>query len=126
MHVPEQDLAELRRRIRATRRPGRRTVHDQSQRVQSATRAGGATAATLGAWLVFENEAAVSMAALVCFKSGERSRVIHRPGVQGRHRGAHRGFTSQDHRDLLVRAHLQLGGPIVVVWDHLNVHRRGR
>ncbi|OMI84672.1 DDE endonuclease [Streptomyces sp. M1013] len=116
---------------------------------------GKATAATLGAWLVFEDEAAVSMtshrartwaprgstptvrfngasrgrismAALVCFKAGERSRLIYRPRVQGHHRGAHRGFTWQDYRDLLVRAHLQLGGPVVVIWDNLNVHRCSR
>ncbi len=65
----------------------------------------------------------VSMAALACFKPGERSRLIYRPRIQGHHRGAHRGFTWQDYRDLLVRAHVQLGGPIVVVWDNLNVHR---
>ncbi|MFB6781329.1 hypothetical protein ACFCX0_28935 [Streptomyces sp. NPDC056352] len=26
-------------------------------------------------------------------------------------------------RDLLVRAHIHLGGPIVVVWVNLNTHR---
>lgn len=113
---------------------------------------GKATAAALGAWLVFEDEAAVSMtshrsrtwaprgpiptvrfnggsrgritlAALACYKTGERSRLIYRPRVQGHLRGDHRGFTWQDYRDLIVRAHLQLGGPIVVIWDNLNVHR---
>ncbi|MFE0930606.1 transposase [Streptomyces mutabilis] len=68
----------------------------------------------------------ISMAALVCFKAGERSRLIYRPRVQGHHRGAHRGFTWQDYRDLLVRAHLQLGRPVVVIWDNLNVHRCSR
>ncbi|MFD5268844.1 transposase [Streptomyces sp. NPDC058335] len=68
----------------------------------------------------------ISMAALVCFKAGERSRLIYRPRIQGHHRGAHRGFTWQDYRDLLVRAHLQLGGPVVVIWDNLNVHRYSR
>nr|WP_254710692.1 transposase [Streptomyces lunaelactis] len=33
------------------------------------------------------------------------------------------GFTWKDYRDLVVRAHLQLGGPIVLIWDNLNVHR---
>ncbi len=116
---------------------------------------GKATAGALGAWLVFEDEAAVSMtshrartwaprgstptvrfngasrgrismAALVCFKAGGRSRLIYRPRVQGHHRGAHRGFTWQDYRDLLVRAHLQLAGPVVVIRDNLNVHRCSR
>jgi hypothetical protein len=40
--------------------------------------------------------------------------------------GSRPGFTWQDYRDLLVRAHIQLGGPVVVVWDNLNVHRCSR
>ncbi|GGX56172.1 hypothetical protein GCM10010341_90980 [Streptomyces noursei] len=63
------------------------------------------------------------MAALVCYKAGERSRLIYRPRIQGHHKGAHGGFTWQDYRDLIVRAHLQLSGPVVVIWDNLNVHR---
>lgn len=30
------------------------------------------------------------------------------------------GTSWRDYRDLLVRAHIQLGGPIVVVWDCEN------
>jgi hypothetical protein len=66
------------------------------------------------------------MAALVCFRAGGRSRLIYRPRIQGHHRGAHRGFTWQDYRDLLGRAHLRFGGPVVVIWDNLNVHRCSR
>jgi putative transposase len=58
-----------------------------------------------------------------CYKPGERSRLIYRPRIQGHLRGDHRGFTWQDYRDLIVRAHLQLGAPVVVIWDNLNVHR---
>ncbi|WP_425444613.1 transposase [Streptomyces phaeoluteigriseus] len=68
----------------------------------------------------------IPMATLVCFKAGERSRLIYRPRIQGHHRGAHHCFTWQDYRDLLVRAGLQLGGPVVVIWDNLNVHRSSR
>ncbi|MFE0824452.1 hypothetical protein ACFW40_33655 [Streptomyces sp. NPDC058807] len=81
---------------------------------------GKATAAALGAWLVFEDQAVVSMtshrsrpwaargpastvgfngsraritlAALACYKTGERSRLSCRPRVQGHLRGDHRGF----------------------------------
>ncbi|MFE4758849.1 IS630 family transposase [Streptomyces mirabilis] len=67
-----------------------------------------------------------TMAALTCFKAGERSRRIYRPRIRGDHRGDHRGFAWQDYRDLLVRAHLRLGGPDVVVWAKLNVHRCSR
>lgn len=65
----------------------------------------------------------ITMAALACYKTGERSRLIYRPRIQGHHKGDHRGFTWQDYRNLIVRAHLQLNGPVVVVWDNLNVHR---
>lgn len=64
----------------------------------------------------------ITMAALTCSKAGERSRLIYRPRI----RGDHRGFAWQDYRDLLVRAHLRLGGPVVVVWDNPNVHRCSR
>ncbi|MET7975671.1 epoxide hydrolase N-terminal domain-containing protein [Streptomyces mirabilis] len=37
VHIPEQDLTDLRRRVKATRWPDRETVRDQSQGVQLAT-----------------------------------------------------------------------------------------
>ncbi|KZM69404.1 DDE endonuclease [Nocardia terpenica] len=68
-----------------------------------------------------------SIAALTCYKDGERSRLIYRPK---RHpdakNAARRSFAWTDYRDLLIRAHVQLGGPIVLVWDNLNVHRDAR
>jgi hypothetical protein len=64
-----------------------------------------------------------TLAALACNKPGERSRLIYRPRVQGHLRGDHRGFTWQDYRDLIVRPHRQLAGPIIVIWDNLNVRR---
>jgi transposase len=110
--------------------------------------------AALGAWLVFEDEAGVSMtparartwghrgrtpvvrvrgrsrrrvsiAALTCYKPGERSRLIYRPRLddgQGRSKGR-KSFSWSDYRDLIVAAHNQLDGPIVLIWDNLNVHR---
>jgi hypothetical protein len=110
---------------------------------------GKATAAALGAWIVFEDEASVSMtphpsrtwaprghtptvpvrgasrgrislAALACYKPGRTSRLIYRPRVQSHLKGAHRGFTRKDYRDLVVRAHIQLNAPIVLIWDCEN------
>lgn len=40
--------------------------------------------------------------------------------------GGRRSFTWTDYRDLLITAHQQLGAPIVLVWDNLNVHRDRR
>ncbi|WP_404953523.1 hypothetical protein [Streptomyces sp. 147326] len=50
------------------------------------------------------------------------SRLVHRPRTHRLLKGARRSFSWKDRRDLLVRAHIQLGGPVVVVWDHLNTH----
>ncbi|MFD3557865.1 transposase [Streptomyces goshikiensis] len=63
-----------------------------------------------------------SVAPLCCYKPGEKSRLIHRPRNHLLLKGARKSFSWRDYRDLLVRAHIQLNGPIVVVWDNLNTH----
>ncbi|WP_455907808.1 IS630 family transposase [Streptomyces halstedii] len=112
----------------------------------------GRLAAVSGAWLVFEDEAGFSMtppqartwsqrgrtpivrvrgrsrrrisiAALTCYKPGHRSRLIYRPRQDDGRRDGRKSFSWQDYRDLLTVAHQQLGGPIVLVWDNLNVHK---
>ncbi|SOF02084.1 Transposase [Streptomyces sp. OV198] len=115
--------------------------------------AGGMTAAALGAFIVFEDEAGFSMtppvartwgrrghtpvvrvrgrswrrfsiAAMCCYKPGETSRLIYRPRRHRKHKGKGRDtFAWSDYRDLVVRAHIQLGTPIVLIWDNLNTHR---
>uniref|UniRef100_UPI003F687BDA IS630 family transposase n=1 Tax=Streptomyces polyasparticus TaxID=2767826 RepID=UPI003F687BDA len=117
--------------------------------------AGGSTAAALDAWIVFEDEAGfsmtppiartwarrgctpvirvrgrsrrrVSIAALTCYKPGQRSRLIYRPRRDDGRRDGRKSFAWSDYRDLLQVAHQQLGGPIVLVWDNLNVHLDAR
>jgi transposase len=69
----------------------------------------------------------VSIAALTCYKPGERSRLIFRPKRHVDHkRGGRRSFTWTDYRDLLIAAHRQLDAPLVLVWDNLNVHLDAR
>ncbi|MFC9282237.1 transposase [Streptomyces collinus] len=63
-----------------------------------------------------------SVAALCCYKPGEKSRLIYRPRTHLCLKDARKSFSWKDYRDLLVRAHIQLGGPIVVVWNNLNTH----
>jgi len=63
----------------------------------------------------------LSVAALTCYKPGERSRLIYRPAADCR-TGCCKSFAWTDYRDLIVAAHRQLGGPIVLVWDNLNTH----
>ncbi|MGW0623135.1 IS630 family transposase [Streptomyces sp. NPDC002765] len=112
----------------------------------------GRLAAARGAWLVFEDEAGFSMtpphaktwsqrgrtpvvrvrgrsrrrisiAALTCYKPGRRSRLIYRPRHDDGRRDGRKSFSWRDYRDLLIAAHQQLGGPIVLVWDNLKVHK---
>ncbi|WP_435191472.1 IS630 family transposase [Streptomyces sp. bgisy126] len=112
----------------------------------------GRLAAVSGAWLVFEDEAGFSMtppqaktwsqqgrtpvvrvrghsrrrisiAALTCYKPGPRSRLIYRPRRDDGRRDGRKSFSWRDYRDLLIPAHQQLGGPIVLIWDNLNVHK---
>ncbi|MFE7122467.1 transposase [Streptomyces sp. NPDC057654] len=110
------------------------------------------TAADLGAWLCFEDEAGqglrpptgrtwgrrgrtpvvkvtaagtkrVSVAALLCSKPGSRPRLIYRTRVdRGPRKGRRKGFTEHDYARLFDAAHQQLGGPVVIVWDNLNTH----
>ncbi|MCX4690261.1 transposase [Kitasatospora purpeofusca] len=64
----------------------------------------------------------ISMAGMSCYKKGERSRLIFRVRLHRGRKGERKSFTWQDYRDLIVRARIQLGGPIVLVWDNLSVH----
>jgi transposase len=111
----------------------------------------GKTAADLGAWVCFEDECGrtlrapvartwaprgatpvvrvpgrregrVSVAALACYRPGQRSRLIYRAHIYRRRKGEAASFTWCDYRDLLVMAHLQLGAPIVLIWDNLGRH----
>ena len=108
-------------------------------------------AASSGAWIVFEDDAGatlrppkartwaarghtpvvavsgrggrVSMAALVCYRPGCRSRLFYRVLVTRHRRGEPRSFSEDDYAALVDAAHAQLQAPIILVWDNLNVHR---
>ncbi|MFD9794567.1 transposase [Streptomyces sp. NPDC059070] len=68
-----------------------------------------------------------SIAALACYKPGERSRLIFRPRRHADHKSkGRRSFAWSDYRDLLIAAHTQLDAPLVLVWDNLNVHLDAR
>ncbi|MFF4854641.1 transposase [Streptomyces rubiginosohelvolus] len=102
------------------------------------------------AWVVFEDEAGQSMtpprartwgppghhpgssacanavrgamAGMTCYKPGERSRLIYAVREYRGRKNEPKGFGWKDYRDLIVRAHTQLSGPIVLVWDNLRMH----
>ncbi|MET8509357.1 transposase [Streptomyces sp. NPDC004787] len=68
-----------------------------------------------------------SIAALCCYKPGERSRLICRPKRHTGHKnGGRKSFAWTGYRGLLIAAHHQLDGPIVLIWDSLNVRKDRR
>jgi transposase len=64
----------------------------------------------------------VSITALACYKPGFRPRLIYRPRRDDRAPPGRKSFAWSDYRDLLLAAHAQLDGPIVLLWDNLNTH----
>lgn len=64
----------------------------------------------------------LSVAALACYKTGERPRLIYRPLRHSDRKGTRKSFAWTDYRDLLIAAHRQLNAPIILVWDNLGTH----
>jgi DDE superfamily endonuclease len=65
----------------------------------------------------------VSLAALIAIRPGHRPRLFYRVHAsRGLHKDRRKGFTETGYARLPDAAHQQLGGPLVVVWDNLNVH----
>ncbi|MFD5839836.1 winged helix-turn-helix domain-containing protein [Streptomyces chartreusis] len=62
----------------------------------------------------------ISIATLAFYKPGERSRLIYRPRRDDSRHDGRKSFPCTDHRDLLIAARTQLGGPIVLVWDNIG------
>ncbi|MCG7210145.1 transposase [Streptomyces arenae] len=64
----------------------------------------------------------VSMAGMACYKLGQPSRLIYAVREYRGRKDEPKGFGWRDFRDLIVRARIQLGGPIVLVWDNGRLH----
>ena len=73
-------------------------------------------------WMRGRGSGRVSVAGLTCYKAGKRSRVFYSIREYRGRKGEPKGIGWRDLRGLLVRAHIQLGGPIVLVWDNLRMH----
>lgn len=70
--------------------------------------------------------ARVSVAGMVCYRPGYRSRLIYRTITSRGRKGEPKGFREHDFANLADAAHQQLRGPIVLVWDGLGAHRSAR
>ncbi|MFJ9668137.1 transposase [Streptomyces sp. NPDC101219] len=60
---------------------------------------------------------------MACYKPGQRSRLIYAIREYRGRKDEPKGLGWRDFRDLIVRARIQLGGPIVLVWDNVRLHR---
>lgn len=64
-----------------------------------------------------------TLAALLRVKPGQRPRLIYRiHHARSRRNDPRKGITETDCAALLDATHQQLHGPIILVWDNLNVH----
>lgn len=67
----------------------------------------------------------VSVAGMVCYRPGMRSRLIYRLHHFRRRKGERVAFTLSEYKSMLQGAHQQLpGGKIVLVWDNLGCATR--
>lgn len=62
------------------------------------------------------------MVGMTCYKPGERSRLFYAVREYNGRKDQPKGFGWRDFRDLIVRARIQLGGPIVLVRDNVRLH----
>lgn len=67
--------------------------------------------------------ARVSVAGLLCYRPGHRSRLIYRTMTHRGRKNEPKGFRENDFAGLLDAAHQQLKAPIVLVWDRCAVWR---
>ncbi|GGP13487.1 transposase [Nonomuraea glycinis] len=110
-----------------------------------------ATAADLGAYICFEDEAGqglrppkgrtwaprgarpvvtvrgkgsgrVNIAGVVCYRPGHRPHLLYKLLIYHGRKDEPKSFTWSDYRDLIVTVHQQLGTPLIWCWDNLNVH----
>jgi hypothetical protein len=67
-----------------------------------------------------------SIAGLVATRPDRPAGLLYRMRLHRGRKGEPKALTEEDYIGLLDRAHQQLGGPIVLVWDNLSVHRSAR
>jgi DDE superfamily endonuclease len=64
----------------------------------------------------------VSVAGLVCLRSGARGHLFYRMRVHRGRKGERRSMSEADYAGLIAAAHHQLQAPMIVIWDNLNTH----
>ncbi len=64
----------------------------------------------------------VSVAGLICFKPGTRSRLLYLVRVHRGRKGERRSMSEADYAGLITAAHAPLAAPVTLIWDNLNTH----
>ncbi|WP_280893130.1 MULTISPECIES: transposase [unclassified Streptomyces] len=64
----------------------------------------------------------LSMAGLIAWRSGSRTRLCHRLLTRPAGKGTRGSMSERDHIALLDGVHQLVKAPIVLVWDRLNTH----
>jgi hypothetical protein len=64
----------------------------------------------------------VSVAGLVCLKTGARGHLFYRMRLHRGRKGERRSMSEADYAGLIAAAHHQLQAPLIVIWDNLNTH----
>jgi len=64
----------------------------------------------------------VSVAGLVCYRSGARPHLFYRIRIHRGRKGERKSLSEADYAALFTAAHQQLRAPLIVVWDNLNTH----
>jgi DDE superfamily endonuclease len=65
----------------------------------------------------------MSVAGMVAYQPGRRSRLLYRLMLHRGRKGEPKGFAEAQFAQMIDAAHQQLGGPIVLVWDGLPAHK---
>ena len=68
----------------------------------------------------------VSVAGLVCLRSGARGRLFYRMRIHRGRKGERRSMSEADYVGLIAAAHRRLQAPVILIWDNLNTHVSAR
>ena len=61
----------------------------------------------------------VSVAGLVCLRSGARGHLFYRVRIHRGRKGERRSMSEADYAGLIAAAHNQLHAPVILIWDYV-------
>ncbi len=64
----------------------------------------------------------MNIAAVTCFRPGDRPHLFYKLHVCRRRKGERKAFAWTDYRDLIIAAHRELAAPVAWAWDSRSIH----